>query len=73
VVQQGAFVSPNTVPPTGGGLAKATLVGQGDELDSVAVDGDDAEQHLPKHWSADAPRFVVEMRTIRRVGHADER
>ncbi len=73
VVQQGAFVSPDTVPPSGGGLTKAALVGQGDELNAVAVDGDDPEQHLPKHWSADPPRFVVEMRTIRWVGHTHER
>lgn len=26
-----------------------------------------------KHWSAFPPRFVVEMRTIRWVGHAHER
>ena len=73
VVQQGAFVSPDTVPPTGGGLTKAALVGQGDQLNAMTVDRDEAEQQLPKHWSTDPPRFGIEVRAVRWVGHPDER
>jgi len=73
MVQQGAFVSPDTVPPTRGGLTKAALVGQGDELDAMTVDRDEAEEQLPKHRRTYPPRFRVEVRTVCRVGHPDER
>jgi hypothetical protein len=43
IVQQGAFVPPDTVPPTGRGLTEATPVRQRDQLNSVAVDWDDSE------------------------------
>src|SRR5205085_5211243 len=56
VVQQGAFVPPDTVPPTGRGLTKATRVRQGDQLDAMAVDRDEAEQQLPKHRGTYPPR-----------------
>jgi hypothetical protein len=42
-VQQGAFVPPDTVPPTGRRFSEAAPVRQRDQLDSVAVDGDDSE------------------------------
>jgi len=64
VVQQGAFVSPDTVPPAGRGLTKAALVGQGDQVNAMTVDRDEAEQQLPKHWSTYPPRFGVEVRTM---------
>jgi hypothetical protein len=72
IVEQGAFVSPDTVPPTGGGLTKAGLVGQGDQVNAMTVDRDEAKQQLPKHRSTYPPRFGVEVRTVRWVGHPDE-
>ena len=73
IVQQGAFVPPDTVPPTGRGLTEATPVREGDQFNSVAVDWDDPEEQLPKHWGARLPRLGVEGRTVSRVGHPDER
>ncbi|MDQ1382282.1 MAG: hypothetical protein QOJ71_3001 [Actinomycetota bacterium] len=64
VVQEGAFVSPDTVLPTGGGLTKAALVGQGDQLNVMTVDRDEAEQQLPKHRSTCPPRFSIEVGTM---------
>lgn len=73
IVQQGAFVPPDPVPPTGRGLTEATPVRLSDQLNAVAIDWDDSEHQLPTHWSAYPPRFGVERRTVRRVGHPDER
>lgn len=73
IVQQGAFVPPDTVPPTGRGLTEATPVRQRDQFYSVAIDWDDSEEQLPTDWRAYPPRFCVEGRTVRGVGHPDER
>jgi hypothetical protein len=73
IVQQGAFVPPDTVPPTGRGLTEATPVRQRDQLNSVAIDWDDSEEQLPTHWRAYSPRFGVEGRTVRGVSQPDER
>ena len=73
IVQQGALVPPDTVPPTGRGLAEATAFRQRDQLNSVTVDWDDSEEQLPTDWNAYAPRLGVERRTARRVGQTDER
>ena len=43
IVQQGAFVPPDTVPPSARGLTEATPVRQRDQLNSVAVDWDESE------------------------------
>jgi len=73
IVLQGAFVPPDTVRPTGRGLTEATSVRQRDQFYSVAIDWDDSEEQLPTDWSAYSPRFGVEGRTVRGVGHPDER
>ena len=73
IVQQCAFVPPDTVPPTGRGLTEATPIRQRDQFYSVAIDWDDSEEQLPTDWSAYSPRFGVEGRTVRGVGHPDER
>ena len=73
IVQECAFVPPDTVPPTGRGLTEATSVRQGDQLYSVAIDWDDSEEQLPSYWRVQSPRFSVEGRTARGVGHPDER
>src|SRR6476659_4195161 len=72
-VQQRAFMPPDAVPPGGGGLTEATPVRQRDQLDPVAVERDESEEQLPNNRSAHPPRFGVEARTVRRVGHPDER
>ena len=73
IVQQGAFVPPDPVPPTGRGLNEATLVRPCDELYAVAIDRDHAEEQLPRYERAHSPRFGVEGRAVRGVGHPDER
>jgi hypothetical protein len=72
IVQQGAFVPPDTVPPTRGGFTKASPIWQGDEFNAVAVDWNEPQPKLPKHGSAYPPRFGVEWRTARWVGHPHE-
>jgi hypothetical protein len=44
IVEQGAFVPPDAVPPSGRRFTKATLVWQSDQFNAVAVDGNEAEQ-----------------------------
>lgn len=73
IVQQGAFVPPDTVPPTGRRLTEATPVRERDQFYPVAIDWDDSEEQLPTYWRAQSPRFSVEGRTVRGVGHPDER
>jgi hypothetical protein len=73
IVEQGAFVPPDTVPPTGRGLTKATPVWQSDQFNAVAVDGNEAQPKLPKDGSTDLPRFGIEARTVGWVSHANER
>jgi hypothetical protein len=73
LVEQGAFVPPHAVPPTGRRFTKAPSVWQSDQRNAVAVDGNEAEQQLPEHRSTDLPRLGIEMRTVRGVGHPDER
>jgi Protein of unknown function (DUF4232) len=73
IVDQGAFVPPDAVPPGRRRLTEATAVWQCNQLNTVAVDGDDSEEQLPADWSAYPPRFGVEGGTVRWVGHPDER
>src|SRR4051794_5529142 len=73
IVEQGPFVPPDAVPPSRRRLTEATAIRQRDQLDPVAVDGDDSEQQLPTNRSAVAPQFGVERRATGRVRHPDER
>ena len=73
IVQQRAFVPPDAVPPTRGGLTKASPVWQGDEFNAVAVDWNEAQPELPKHRSAGLPEFGIEARTVSWVSIAKER
>jgi hypothetical protein len=57
LVEQGAFVPPHAVPPTGRRFTKAPSVWQSDQRNAVAVDGNEAEQQLPEHRSTDLPRL----------------
>ena len=63
---------PDAVPPTGRGLTEATALRERDQFNSVAIDRDDSEHQLPTHRGAHPPRFGVERRTVRWVGHPDE-
>src|SRR4051812_12896653 len=72
-IEQGAFVPPDAVPPTRRGLTKATPVRKSDQCNAVAVDWDEPEQQLPQHRRTHLPLFGIEARTVRRVGHPNER
>ncbi len=52
---------------------KATRVWQSDHLNAVSVEWDEAQPKLPKHGSADPPRFRIEACTVSWVGVSEER
>jgi hypothetical protein len=72
IVEKGAFVPPDAVPPSGRRFTKATPVWQSDQFNAVTVDWNEAEQQLPEHRSTDLPRFGIEVRTVRGVGHPNK-
>src|SRR6516164_2976035 len=73
IIEQGAFVPPDTVQPSRRGLTEATLVRQGDQFNSMAVHWDDAEQQLPKYLRLRMPWFGIEVCAVGWVSHPNER